>query len=174
MSNICCVLSRVRLFVTPWSVTWQLLCPRDSPGKNTGVGYHTLLQGISPTQGSNPGLPLCRQTLYCLNHQERPSKLEWVAYPLFRGSSQPRNWTGSPASQTSSFPAELPGKPMSNTSSKSCRFCLHHSPRRGHASCSPPLPSPVSLISITATALSCVFSFLHLFPESLFLKQNSN
>ena len=30
-----------------------------SPGKNTGVGCHTLLQGIFPTQGSNPGLPHC-------------------------------------------------------------------------------------------------------------------
>ena len=29
----------------------------DSPGKNTGVGCHALLQGICPTQGSNPGLP---------------------------------------------------------------------------------------------------------------------
>ena len=28
----------------------------DSPGKNTGVGYHALLQGIFPTQGSNPSL----------------------------------------------------------------------------------------------------------------------
>ena len=31
----------------------RLLCPWDSPGKNTGVGYHPLLQGIFPTQGSN-------------------------------------------------------------------------------------------------------------------------
>ena len=36
----------------------------DSPSKNTGVGCHTLLQGIFPTQGSNPGLPHCRQMLY--------------------------------------------------------------------------------------------------------------
>ena len=34
----------------------RLLCPRDSPGKNTGVGCHALLQGIFPTQGSNPSL----------------------------------------------------------------------------------------------------------------------
>ena len=34
--------------------TWPL-CPWDSPGKNTGVGSHALLQGIFPTQGSNPG-----------------------------------------------------------------------------------------------------------------------
>ena len=41
----------------------------DSPGKNTGVGYHTLLQGIFPAQGSNPGLLHCRQILYCLSHR---------------------------------------------------------------------------------------------------------
>ena len=34
------------------------LCPWDSPGKNTGVGCHFLLQGIFPTPGSNPH-PLC-------------------------------------------------------------------------------------------------------------------
>ena len=41
----------------------------DSPGKNTGVGCHALLQGIFPTQESNPGLPYCRQILYYLSHQ---------------------------------------------------------------------------------------------------------
>ena len=41
-----------------------LLRPWDFPGKNTGVGCHFLLQGIFPTQGLNPGLPHCRQTLY--------------------------------------------------------------------------------------------------------------
>ena len=40
-------LSHVRLFVTPWTVAHQtLLCPWDSPGKNTGVGCHSLLQGM--------------------------------------------------------------------------------------------------------------------------------
>ena len=33
-----------------------LLCPWDSPGKNTEVGCHALLQGIFPTQGLNPSL----------------------------------------------------------------------------------------------------------------------
>ena len=36
----------------------------DPPGKNTAVDCHALLQGIFPTQGSNPGLPHCRQILY--------------------------------------------------------------------------------------------------------------
>ena len=38
----------------------RLPCPWDSPGKNTGVGCHALLQGIFPTQGLNPGLPHCK------------------------------------------------------------------------------------------------------------------
>ena len=44
----------------------------DSPGKNTGVGCHALLQGIFPIQGLNPGLPHCRWILYHLSHQESP------------------------------------------------------------------------------------------------------
>ena len=34
----------------------RLLCPRDFPGKNTGLGSHSLLQEIFPTQGSNLSL----------------------------------------------------------------------------------------------------------------------
>ena len=45
---------------------------RDSPGKNTGVGCHALLQGIFPTQGSNTGLLHCWQVLYSLSHQRSP------------------------------------------------------------------------------------------------------
>ena len=41
---------------------------------NTGVGSHSLLQGIVPTQGSNPGLPYCRQILYSLSHQGSPKE----------------------------------------------------------------------------------------------------
>ena len=37
-----------------YSIPGRLLCLWDSPGKNTGVGCHFLLQGIFPTQGSNP------------------------------------------------------------------------------------------------------------------------
>ena len=48
----------------------RLLYPWNSPGKNTGVGCHALLQAIFPTQVSNLGLPHWRWILYCLNHQE--------------------------------------------------------------------------------------------------------
>ena len=44
----------------------------SSPGQNTGVGSRPLLQGIFPTQGSNPGLLPCRQILYQLSHQGSP------------------------------------------------------------------------------------------------------
>ena len=47
----------------------RLLCPWGSPGKNTGMCSHSLLQGIFPSQGLNPGLLLCRQILYHLSHQ---------------------------------------------------------------------------------------------------------
>ena len=46
-----------------------LLCPWNSPGKNTGVGCRALLQGIFSTQGSNPGLLHCRQILYRLSYE---------------------------------------------------------------------------------------------------------
>ena len=50
----------------------RLLCPWDSPGKNTGVGCYALLQGIFLTQGSNPRLLCCRWTVYRLSHQGKP------------------------------------------------------------------------------------------------------
>ena len=54
----------------------------------------SLLQGIFPTQGLNPGLPHCGQILYQLSHKGSPRILEWAAYPLSSGSSQLRNRTG--------------------------------------------------------------------------------
>ena len=85
-------LSRARHFATPWIVACtKLLCPWDfqgkrpwdfqgqSPwdfqGKSTGVGCHFLLQGIFPTQGSNPGLSHCRQTLYSRSHPVGPLQI---------------------------------------------------------------------------------------------------
>ena len=58
------------------------------------VSSLSLLQGIFPTQGLNPGLPHCRQILYQLSHKGSPRILEWVTYPFSSGSSQPRNRTG--------------------------------------------------------------------------------
>ena len=71
-----------------------LYSPWISLGQNPGMGSLSLLQGIFPTQGSNPGLPHCRWILYQLSHQGRPEslskrtgKLEWR---LSRGQAVPR------------------------------------------------------------------------------------
>ena len=53
-----------------------------------------LSRGIFLIQGSNPGLPHCRQILYQPSHKGSPRMLEWVAYPFSNVSSRPRTWTG--------------------------------------------------------------------------------
>ena len=63
--------------------------PWNSPGQNTGGGSCSLLQGIFPTQGLNPGLPHCRRILQQLSHQGSPRILERVAYPFSRGLPDP-------------------------------------------------------------------------------------
>ena len=50
----CYSFSSVPLFATPWTVARQAPLSCDFPGKNTGVGSHSFLQGIFPTQGWNP------------------------------------------------------------------------------------------------------------------------
>ena len=53
------------------------LCrPWNSPGQNIGMGSLSLFQGIFPNQGSNSGLPHCRQILYQLNHQGSEEELK--------------------------------------------------------------------------------------------------
>ena len=54
----------------------------DSPGKNTGVGCHALLQGIFPTHGLIPGLWHCRRILYHLSPQG--NSVEWTRHPCMR------------------------------------------------------------------------------------------
>ena len=76
-------LSRVQLSATPW----------NSPGQNTGVGSLSLLQGIFPTQESNPGLALQADSLPAEPPGKPKKRLEWVAYPFSSRSSRPRNWT---------------------------------------------------------------------------------
>ena len=68
---LCCAL-KVKNENESCSVVSDSLRPHglyNSPGQNTGVGSLSLLQGIFPTQRSNPGLPHCRQILYQLSHQ---------------------------------------------------------------------------------------------------------
>ena len=117
------------------------LRPWDFPGKSTRVGCQFLLQGIFPTQGSNPDLPHCRQTLYPLSHQGSPWILGgglvakscltlltlWTIAcqaSLSVGFFRQECWSRlpfpspgdleprSPALQADSLPTELPGKPI--------------------------------------------------------------
>ena len=82
----------------------RLLGPWDFPGMSTGVGCHFLLQGIFPNQGSNTGLPHCRQMLYHLSYQGSPTKTIKGKYPAPRrapglllsgGKTGPGSATGS-------------------------------------------------------------------------------
>ena len=67
----------------------RLLCPWDSPGKNTVVGHHALLQGIFLTQGWNPCLLQCRRILYPLSHLGSRMRLQGSKlYP--EGRIQPK------------------------------------------------------------------------------------
>ena len=74
-----------RVKITPLCPTLcdpvDCISPWNSPGQDTGGGNLSLLQGIFPTHGSNPGLLHCRQILYQLSHKGSPRILEWVAYP---------------------------------------------------------------------------------------------
>ena len=57
----------VQLCLTLYDPVDDIYSPWNSLGQNTGVGSLSLLQGIFPTQGSNPGFPHCRQILYQLS-----------------------------------------------------------------------------------------------------------
>ena len=75
-NSFLCVLlscfSRVRLSATLWTIARQAPLSMDSPGKNTGLHCHSLLQGILPIQGSNLGPLHHRQILYLWATREAP------------------------------------------------------------------------------------------------------
>ena len=90
--SMCCVLCLVTQSCTTLCNPMDYSQPvssvhGDSPGKNTGVDCHALVQVIFPTQGWNPGLPHCMQILYHLSQQGSQRILKWVAYFFFRGTS---------------------------------------------------------------------------------------
>ena len=87
-----------------------LYSPWNSPSQNTRVGRLSLLQGIFPTLGLNPGLSHCRQILNQLSHKGSPRILEWVAYPFSRESSRLRNRTRVSCTAGGFLPTELSGK----------------------------------------------------------------
>ena len=81
-----------------------LYSPWNSLGQSTRVGSLSLLQGIFPTQGLNPG----RWILYQLSQQGSPRILEWVAYPFSSQSAWPRNRTHVSCIAGGLLSAELP------------------------------------------------------------------
>ena len=117
----------------------RLLHPWNFPGKSTGVDFHFLLQGIFWTHRLNPGLPHCRQSLYCLKVKVKMKSLcrvrlfatPWtIAHqaPPSMGFSRQECWSGlpfpspgdlphpgieprSPALQADALTSEPPGKP---------------------------------------------------------------
>ena len=80
--------------------------PWNFPGQNTGVSSLSLLQGIFPIQGSNPGFLYSWWILCQLSHKGRPRILVCIAYPFSSRSFRPRNRTGSPTLQVDSLPTE--------------------------------------------------------------------
>ena len=67
------------------SDSWHLYSLWNSSGQNTGVGSLSFLQGIFPTQGSNPGLPHCRWILYQLSHKGKPKNTGAGSLSLLQG-----------------------------------------------------------------------------------------
>ena len=122
----------------------RLHSPWNSPGHNTGVGRLSLLQGIFPTQGSQPGLPHCRQILYShiagrffTSWATKEAQEYWSGYPIPSPKDLPYPGIepGSPALEAEA----LPSKSCSQFPSSSRTFELQWRKTRRAAS-SPSLP----------------------------------
>ena len=112
-----------------WQPT-RLPCLWDSPGKNTGVGCHFLLQCM---KGKVKVKSLSHVRLFAtpwtIAYQApvvhgifQARVLEWVAISFSRASSQPRDRTGSPILQADTLPSEPPRKPITKCKSVSVRY----------------------------------------------------
>ena len=77
------------LLVSDYLKPHGLYSPWNSPGQNTGVGSRSLLQGIFPTQGLNPGLLCCRRILYYLSHQESLKKYHQIRFKCMSSIAVP-------------------------------------------------------------------------------------
>ena len=106
-------LSRVRLLVTPWTIANQDPPSMGFSRQKYWSGCHFLLQGIFPTQGSNPGLPHCRQTLYRLSHQGSPRSkrllISWLQSPSAVILEPPKIKSDTVSTVTSSISHEAMG-----------------------------------------------------------------
>ena len=86
---------------------YGLYSPWNSPGQNSEVGSLSLLQGILPTQGSNPGLQHCRRILYQLSQREAQENWSGLPIPSLADPPNPGIESGNPALQVDSLPTEL-------------------------------------------------------------------
>ena len=82
LCNLCFLESESGSVLSDYLQPHGLYSPWNSAGQNIGVGSLSLLQGIFPTQGSNPGLSHCRQILYQLSHKGSPSFFSDIMYFL--------------------------------------------------------------------------------------------
>ena len=94
-----CLINLKPVFCDKWkplSHVWFFCDPMDYKSMEFSRPEYclSLLQGIFPTQGLNPGLPHCGQILYQLSHKGSPRILEWAAYPFSSRTSWSRNRTG--------------------------------------------------------------------------------
>ena len=91
----------------------------NSPGQNTGVGSHSFLQGIFPTQGSNPDLPPLQADSSPAKPPGKPKNTGMGSLSLLQRifPTQESNG-GSPALQADSLPTELSGKPSHSYASR--------------------------------------------------------
>ena len=98
----------------------------DSPGKNTGVGCHALLQGIFPSQGWNPVSRTAGG--FFMGGATREAQEHWSGWPIpFPGEfPNPGIEPGSLALQVDALPAELPGKPSKGLARFNLRFQFSH------------------------------------------------
>ena len=114
----------------------RLLCPWNYPGKNIGVGCYFLLHGIFQTQGSNPGLPHCRQIFHHLSHERSPedSKYYYLTWELKKlthtntntictSQRTPSTEPSEPSSQTATCPAAAPALSQIRKAHVSLKFC---------------------------------------------------
>ena len=85
----------------PVDAACQLLCPWDSPGKNTEVGGLSLLQGLFRTQALNPGLLRCRRILYQLGPREAPRPVSAAPTNCWEGSIRRRRSSEKPGAVSS-------------------------------------------------------------------------
>ena len=161
----------------------RLLCSWNFPGKNTGVGSHSLLQGIFPIQGSNPGLLHWRQIIYHLRHRGSPCReiiQHWhpasssLCHPLLVSEAQNRGQIlGGNVAGTQDATSLLSAK-----SEKSCHSPLPLSFTDMGQTPIPYIPSnfmkQISCSSINSLIHSSCFYWAHTIWEPLFLTHEQN